>query len=795
MVRGQDSWYHTAGVVLMSAVAAAGFAVAIYAAWLFHGLPDAAQLVDYRPVTSARVYAADGTLIGEYGQIRRIYVPYDRMPVHLRQAFLAAEDRNFFKHSGVDAAGFSRAMAKNLLNFIRGRRLEGGSTITQQVAKNVLLTRDRTVGRKLKELIMARRLESSLAKEQILELYLNDIFLGFRSYGVGAAAYNYFGKSVDQLTLAEMAFLATLPKGPNNYNPITRKKKAIERRNWVLSEMAQAKFITREEAQAAMKEDLVVQEKPQRAKYHDADYFVTEVEQRAKALFKDDIYAEGYYIKTTLDPRLQSLALDSLMNGLERYDRRHGWRGSPLNVPTESRWISQVGRMPIPSERRKWRYALVTSASKGSVSLEVSDGHKGTLVGEDVSWALAGKGLKAGDIIHVEATTEGHYRLKQVPNVNGAMVVIDPYSGRVLAMVGGYSFSLNKFNRATQAKRQPGSSIKPFVYATALEKDFTPASMIDDAPISFMGGDGKEWKPKNYENDFMGSQPMRRGIELSRNLMTVRLADAVGIRTVTKRIVDYGVVDTMPPELSAVLGSIEVTPYELTNAYSLFLNGGRKVTPHLIDEVQDRDGKVIYRADTRACTSCNAPFDGLESPRLQPLGDQVMDPITAYQVNSFMQGVVQRGTARAALSLNRPVGGKTGTTNDYRSAWFVGFTSDLVIGVYIGYDDNRTLGDKETGSVAALPVFIDFVDRSYMGKPVKDFRKPQDAVFLMIHGHEEAFKPGTEPKYEASSGSGSIDGPRPYDEAWKDEAPPAADPPDEKPPAQQKTLDDAATLY
>ena len=774
MVKSSERVFGMIAAGVMTVIGLAGFAVAAYAAWLFHDMPDGSELADFHPVTSARVFAWDGTLIGEYGQERRIYVPYHRMPQKLTQAFLAAEDRNFFTHSGVDASGLSRAMMKNLLNVVRGRRLEGGSTITQQVAKNLLLNNERTLGRKLKEVILARRLENSLSKEQILELYLNDIYLGYRSYGVGAAAFNYFGKSVDDLTLEEVGYLAALPKGPENYRPTTHKQAAIARRNWVLGEMDKAGWITRADALTAMQKDLVVEARPERAKYHDADYFVSEVERRAKSLFpdRDAIYTQGYYIKTTLEPKLQTIALQSLMTGLETYDRRHGWRGAWGNIPVTDMWEREAqdveNRLAMnrksPSERRDWQIGLVTSAS-GSV--RAYDGGSGTLRGEDVAWAKGGKGLRAGDLVYVSKISDGAYRLHQVPIVNGAMVVVDPYSGRIVAMVGGYSFSLSKFNRATQALRQPGSSIKPFVYAVALERDFTPASIVEDGPISMMGGDGKMWTPQNYEHDYMGPQPIRRGIELSRNLMTVRLAQRVGIKPITQKIVgDFGVADKMPAEMSVVLGAGEVQPYRLASAYSIFVNGGRRVKPHLIDQVQDRDGKVIYKADERQCpAACRDAFDGLESPRLLPQGTQVMDPITAYQMNSFLQGVVERGTAVRARELGFPVGGKTGTTNDYRSAWFMGFSADLVVGVYIGFDDNRTLGDKETGSSAALPVFIDFMKAAYVNRPKRQFNKPKDAVYVSIRGREEAFKPGTEPQITYTPVE---DGPTPYLDAWED---------------------------
>ncbi|MDI7774830.1 penicillin-binding protein 1A [Asticcacaulis sp. EMRT-3] len=784
-----------AGVIAMTCVALAGFAVAIYAAWLFHDLPDGSELADFHPVTSARVFAWDGTLIGQYGQERRIYVPYNHIPPLQREAFMAAEDRSFFQHNGVDVSGLSRAMLKNVFNLLRGRRFEGGSTITQQVAKNLLLNNERTLGRKLKEAILARRLEKNLSKEQILELYLNDIYLGYRSYGVGAAAYNYFGKSLDQLSLSEMAFLGALPKGPENYKPSTHMAAAVARRNWVLGEMAKDGWVSQAEAHAAMKDPLVIQAKPLRAKYQDADYFVSEVELRSKRLFNDAIYTDGYYIKTTLDPKLQTMARAAMMNGLEAYDRRHGWRGAWGNIAVSDHWAADAqaveDQLPpsrvAPSERPDWQIGQIVKASTGSV--RAIDGGEGTIKADDLAWAKATRGLKTGDLVYVSKVSDGVYSLHQVPAVNGALVAIDPYSGRIIAMVGGYSYSLSKFNRATQASRQPGSAIKPFVYAVALENDFTPASIVDDSPVSMMGGDGKLWTPENYERDFLGPQPIRRGIELSRNLMTIHLAQKVGIQKITQGIVNFGVLDSMPNEMSMVLGAGEVNPYRLTNAYSIFVNGGYKVKPHMIAEVEDRDGHVVYKADERVCpAACTAAFDGLESPRLPRIGTPVLDPISAYQINSFLQGVTIRGTAAAARNMGFPIGGKTGTTNDYRSAWFVGFSADMVVGVFVGFDDNRSLGNHETGAVAALPIWMDFMKQAHAGKPARDFNKPRDAVYAYVNGIEEAFKPGTVPKVQAAP---DADGPRPYLNTWTDDQQNDADAPityvpseDPPPPAE-----------
>ena len=787
-------WIAVAGVAVLSAIALAGFATAIYAAWLFHDMPDAGDLVDYRPPTATRAYAWDGVLIGEFSRERRIYVPYDNIPPQLAQAFLAAEDRNFFSHGGVDAMGLTRAMAKNVLNAVNGRRLEGGSTITQQVAKNVLLTSDATVGRKLKEAILAGRLEQTLNKEQILELYLNEIWLGYRSYGVGAAAYNYFGKSITDLTLAESAYLAALPKGPDNYHPMRRKQQAMARRNWILDQMADLGWVTRAEAEAAKLEDLKVQKAPSRAKYRDADFFVEEVRRRGLATLGQRLNEGGYYMRTTLDPELQTAARVALMNGLEQYDRRHGWRGAWARVETADGWEAVAKKKTPPSERRDWRAALVTEASGGNVRVKVADGGAtGSIVSQDVAWARAGKGLKSGDLIFVEPAQGGGFRLRQVPLVNGALVAMEPHSGRVLAMVGGYSFSLSNFNRATQAMRQPGSAFKPIVYAAALENGYTPASIVMDSAITLKGARaGETWTPENYNRRYYGALTLRRGLELSRNAMTVRLAQSVGMTKISDLAVRMGVVKKMDKVLAMALGAGETTPFKLTAAYATFVNGGRRVEPHLIELVQDRNGETIFRADKRDCPRCDAGFNGDESPRIPPGGEQVMDPITAYQVTSMLQGVVQRGTATSALVLNRPVGGKTGTTNEYRSAWFVGFTPQIVAGVFVGFDDNRSLGNGETGTTAAVPIFIEFMAAATKDLPKEEFKAPKNAKFANVRGIREAFRPGTEPRVAAPVlGGAPSEGPVPYNQAWPDGklSTPSA------PAAPPKKQDDMSGLY
>ncbi len=748
-----ERWIAITGIAVLSVIAVAGFALAIYAAWLFHGMPDASDLADYRPPTATRVYAWDGTLIGEFSRERRIYVPYDQIPPKLAEAFLAAEDHNFFKHQGIDVGGLGRALAKNFINAIQRKRMEGGSTITQQVAKNVLLGSNKpTLGRKLKEAILARRLEQSLDKEQILSLYLNEIWLGYRSYGVAAAAYNYFGKSLQDLDLAEMAYLAALPKGPDNYQPIKYKKAAIDRRNFIISQMQDLGWVSRAEAQTAMKEDLKVQVAPQRAGYHDADYFVEEVRQEALGSMGQRLTEGGYYMRTTLDPRLQTIARVALMHGLEVYDRRHGWRGAWGHVDTLDGWEKRAAAISQPAERRTWRPAVVEEVAGGTVRIQVAEGGSGALAPEDAAWAKAGKGLSRGDLVFVQPSEKGGFNLRQVPIVNGALVAVEPNSGRVLALVGGYSFSLSKFNRATQAMRQPGSAFKPFVYATALENGFTPASEVLDAPIELRGASVDEtWKPRNYEDKYYGMLTLRKGLELSRNTMTVRLAQAIGMNKVRDTAIRAGVVNDMLPVLAMALGAGETTPFKLTAAYSAFINGGRRVDPHLIELVQDREGKTIFRSDRRDCPRCDSAYEGEDPPPVPQVGRQIFDPITAYQLTSMMQGVVAHGTAYEAHILGPNFGGKTGTTNEFRSAWFVGFNPEMVVGVFVGFDDNRSLGEKETGAVAAVPIFIDFMQQAIKGRPVGDFRPPPDAKYLVVNGEREAFRNGTEPKPAADA--------------------------------------------
>jgi len=807
-VKVAERWFVIAGIGLLGAIALAGLVVAVYAAWLFHDLPDASDLADYRPPTATRVYAGDGTLIGEFSDERRIYVPYEQIPEPVIHAFLSAEDSHFFQHGGIDVSGLGRAMFKNVFNFVAGRRLEGGSTITQQVAKNVLLTNESTLGRKLKEAILSSRLEATLSKQQILELYLNEIFLGYRSYGVASAAYNYFGKSLQQLTPDEAAFLAALPKGPNNYHPKRHPGAAKGRRDWVLGEMAQNGWLSQADMVAARERPLIAQDAPKRAQYADADFFVEEARRQARANpdIGDQLNAGGFYMRTTLDPTLQTAARDALMTGLENYDRRHGWRGAWGTTDFADGWQAAALKKTAPPERRAWQAAAVTAVSGNSVQIVTArDGDTGSLIVGDAAWANANRQLRRGDLIFVEARGS-QFALKQIPAVNGALVAIEPQSGRVLAMVGGYSYALSSFNRATQAERQPGSSFKPFVYATALESgDFTPASIVLDAPISFAGGaNGGRWTPENYSREYYGPQTLRRGLELSRNVMTVRLASTVGMPAIVNLAKKMGVSDTLQPNLSVSLGAGETTPYRLTAAYSAFVNGGRRVDPYLIEMVQDRNGETVYRADERQCRECGRGFSGQESPRLAPRGTQVIDPITAYQISSMLEGVIQRGTAASARGLGRWIGGKTGTTNDYRSAWFVGFSTDIVVGVFIGFDDNRSLGSGETGAQTPVPIFTDFMTQALKERPARPFVRPKNAVFRTVRGIEEAFRPGTERRREEEEAPLAPVvplGPTNYNEIVRRELEaanpqaPSTPPPSAPPPQQRAPAEDLSGLY
>jgi penicillin-binding protein 1A len=770
-------------------LAAAG--ATLYILWSYsRGLPDYKQLAQYDPPTVTRVHAGDGRLIAEYAVERRVFVPVNAMPRHVIDAFIAAEDQNFYHHSGVDFVALGRAIMTNAINVIlrRDRRPVGASTITQQVAKNFLLTNELSFERKIKEAILAFRIERAFSKQRILELYLNEIYLGYGSYGVAAAALNYFNKSLDELTVAEAAYLAALPKAPNNYHPIRHYEAAVARRNWVISRMLEEHYITQDQAREAVREDLKVV--PRDAiQIVEADYFLEEVRRELVERFGErGLYEGGLSVRTTLDPRLQKIADKSLRDGLIAYDRRHGWRGPVAHITVGENWVGYLREVTPPPGSGTWSLAVVLDVAEDHAEIGFTNSARGRIPLAEMRWARqaledqkvgspvrrVSDVLAVGDVVLVEAVTgktgekgekagdypPGTYALRQIPAVSGAIVALDPHTGRVLAMSGGYDYEMSEFNRATQAHRQPGSAFKPFVYLTALDHGFTPSTIILDAPFVIDQGPGLgKWKPANYTKQFYGPSPMRIGIEKSRNLMTVRLAQSVGMEPIVETAKRFGIVDDMPPQLAMALGAGETTLLRLTTAYAMLVNGGKRVTPTLIDRVQDRNGKTVFRHDNRPCEGCNVKeWDGQPPPVIPDTRERVVDAPSAYQIVSMLEGVVQRGTGRRISTLGKPLAGKTGTTNDSRDTWFVGFSPDLAVGVFVGFDQPKPLGAHETGASAAAPVFKEFMGDALANRPTVPFRIPPGIRLVRVNAatgkpatiHDknvilEAYKVGTEP--------------------------------------------------
>lgn len=729
-----------AGLVTLMTLAMIG-GVAAFAIIQHYGsdLPTLEKLQHYEPPIATRLYAGNGNLLAEYATEKRIFVPLEAMPKQLIQAFVAAEDKKFYEHPGIDFIGIVRAAINNVDNIMNNRSLEGASTITQQVVKNFLLTKEQSLERKIKEALLAFRITKAMSKDQVLELYLNDIYLGIGSYGVASAALNYFNKSLDELTLEEAAFLAALPKGPANYDPRYHYERAKVRRDWVIERMAEDGYIETAEAEKAKAGSITMRSRDE-TEFAVAAFFAEEVRRILVEQYGSDVlYKGGLTVHTTVDPELQKLARDALRKGLLEYDRRHGFRGAMANVDTDG-WLEKLQQWskthsPVLIENEQ--LAVVLQLSDTTAKVGLLNGLDGTLPLEEMKWAKTNLShpqdiLKQGDVIIVAPVKdkEDTYALRQEPEVNGAMMVIDPHTGRVLAMVGGYSYENTEFNRATQAERQPGSAFKPFVYLAALEAGYTPSTIIRDEPIAINQGPGLPlWTPKNYGGDFLGPTTMRRGLETSRNVMTVRLALQVGIKRIVEVAERFGVYGNLRPLFSVVLGSSETTLDRLVNAYAMLVNGGKRVQPALIERIQNRKGETIYRRDTRECTGCKeteSQFLVTDYPPI-PLDnrEQVVDPRTAYQMVSMMEGVVQRGTAVRARVLGRPVAGKTGTTNDSRDAWFVGYTPDLVAGVYVGFDSPKKLGSRETGGGVALPSFIAFMQEALKDKPATPFRIPE----------------------------------------------------------------------
>jgi len=772
-------WLFGFGIFVALAVGIGG---AVYINQVAANLPDYTVLKDYQPPVTTRVHAADGTLLAEYARERRLFQPIETIPPLLTHAFISAEDKDFYNHHGISVDGILRALRDNILARANGDDSiqGGGSTITQQVAKNFFLTPDQSINRKIQEAILAIRIDSTFSKDKILELYLNEIFLGLNSYGVAAAALNYFDKALYQLDLSEMAYLAGLPKGPNNYHPFKHPQAAIERRNYVLDQMLANGYISQADHDKAKAEALNVTPRSSGSQLYSAEYFTEEVRRQLSSMYgEDQLYGGGLSVRTTLEPKLQEYARQALMDGLMNYDRGTGFHQPVATVDLSAGdWGTAVEAIAPLSDVPEWTLAVVLSVTPTSAQIGLRPGTDvegkilpdrvtGTINAADSKWV--GKKLtsilKPGDVIYTSPIDgkAGTYAIQQVPEIEGALIAMDPRTGRVLAMVGGFSYSDSEFNRATQAMRQPGSSFKPIVYSAALDNGYTPASVVLDAPIEVVNSDGSVWKPDNFEKDFKGPQTLRRGIELSRNVMTVRLAQDIGMPLIAEYAKMFGIYDNLSPVLAMALGAGETTDWKMTAAYATIANGGRKIVPTIIDRIQDRYGKTIYKHDDRVCDGCNATdWQNQAEPLIIDNRQQVLDPMTAYQITSMMEGVVQRGTGTYAQRLNRPVAGKTGTTSDSRDVWFIGFTPELVCGVYMGYDKPQSLGKEATGGAIAVPVFTEFMQNALKGKPPTPFNMPAGMSKIWIDpatgvkanagdtAIAEAFKPGTGPNLVTS---------------------------------------------
>lgn len=737
--------------------------------WVYgRDLPSHESLAQYKPPTISRIYSGEGHLIDEFSQERRLFAPADEIPELIKQAFISAEDKNFYSHKGYDTRGIAAAAVEAVQT--RGETVRGASTITQQVMKNFLLSGDRRIERKIKEIILAARLEETLDKERILELYLNEIYLGQNSYGVAAASQTYFNKTLAELAPHEAAFLASLPKAPSDYHPVRRKDRLLARRDFVLKEMFENGFLDQATYQIEVNEPLRSVQNGDFESFRTAlpprDYFTEEIRRQLSEDFGEgEFFTGGFTVRATIDEEMQEVAAEALRAQLETYDRGRGvWRGTGESIPvdqlgSEDDWREALGDADVPRDivlNGEWHPAVVLSVGDQDARIgiegveEDADGH--WIIAKDVQWArkqlsdgrLASKAKAAGDLLDVgevvlvRAMTNDEdgsfirWTLRQVSEVQGGFMAMDVNTGRVLAMQGGFSYQHSVFNRATQAQRQPGSSFKPFVYAAALDSGYSPATIVVDAPIEINTPQGL-WRPRNSSNKFYGPTPLRTGIEQSRNLMTIRLAQEVGMYVVANYAEKFGVYDDMGPYLANSLGSEETTLYKMVAAYAMFANGGERVEPTLVDRIQDRYGKTLYRHDKRACTDCNSPaIPAGETPQIVSDRERVMDAITAYQLTSMMKGVVDRGTASGVVKLPVPTAGKTGTTNEARDVWFIGFTSNIVAGCYIGHDRPRPLGRRAYGSSLCGPVFQSFMSKAtekYGGGP---FEVPPGGYFIKI---------------------------------------------------------------
>ena len=704
--------------------------------WTYsNNIPDYKFLNSYKPPVSSKVYSGNGELVADFSKEKRVFVPYNSIPKNVINSFLSAEDKNFFYHPGVDAKGVLRAAINNISNIISSKRLEGASTITQQVAKNFLLTNEISLNRKIKEAILAFRIERALSKQRILELYLNQIYLGSGAYGVAAASLEYFDKSIKDLNYAEAALLAALPKAPSRYNPYRDIELAKFRRNLVLKNLFDNSYINFKLYQKLQNEKIKLN-KPKKIYLEDAQYYIEDVRKNVIETFTyDKVYKQGFNINTPINLKLQRIATQTLREGLISYDKRRGWRGALVNKKYTKNWKDNLEKFNL-EKSINWKLAIVKKLDKFSAEIEIENKLNGKIELKEISWTKKefDKLLKIGDIIYVEKIKGNNYSLRQLPKVNGGIVVMDPYTGRVLALSGGYSFKKSEFNRVTQALRQPGSAFKPFVYALALENGYTPTSLILDAPLVLdQGDDLKMWKPENYGKKFYGPSTLRVGLEKSRNLMTIRIAQDLGLPKIINFSKNLGIYDNPEKLLSISLGSAETTLLKLTSAYSAFVNGGKKVDPILIDRIQDSEGKTIFNNDKRKCINCDQiSYLGNDYPSIQNNYKQVFSAQTAYQMTSILEGVIQRGTGKKLRDLKLNIAGKTGTTNKNTDTWFVGFTSNFLIGVYVGSDNPKSLGRYETGSKTALPIFKNFIKKVVKKSEARPFKAAKGTVMMVV---------------------------------------------------------------
>ena len=705
--------------------------------WTFsNNIPDYKFLKNYKPPVSSKMYSGDGDLVADFSKEKRIFVPYSAIPSNVINAFLSAEDKNFFTHPGVDAKGVLRATFNNITNIMTSKRLEGASTITQQVAKNFLLTNEVSINRKIKEAILAFRIERALNKERILELYLNQIYLGSGAYGVAAASLEYFDKSIKELNYAEAALLAALPKAPSRYNPYNNIDLAKFRRDLVLKNLNQNGFLNLEKYNEYKNQNIKLKKK-KKIYLEDAQYYIEDVRKNIiDKLTYEKVYKQGYNINTPINLNLQKIATESLRNGLIAYDQRKGWRGPITNIEYDDNWHKNIDRKYKLENSINWEIAIVREIGQFQTKIETVDKLSGLIKYNEISWTKKEFEdlFKVGDLIYVKKVKDKFYSLKQLPKINGGIVVMDPHTGRVLALSGGFSFKSSEFNRATQALRQPGSAFKPFVYALALENKYTPSSLVLDAPLVLdQGVDLKKWKPENYGKKFYGPSTLRVGLEKSRNLMTVRIAQNLGVDKVAKFSKELKIYDEPEELLSISLGSTETTLLNLTSAYASFVNGGKLISPIIIDRIQDSEGNTIINNENRKCMNCDKiSFTGKDYPQIEDNYNQVMSQQTAYQVTTILEGVIKRGTGKKLRDLQLNLAGKTGTTNENTDAWFIGFTSNLVIGVYVGMDNPKPLGKFETGSKAALPIFREFIEKSVKKSEARPFKVPENMTLMVV---------------------------------------------------------------